>query len=177
MEMQKDNLQVPSSCPVEANSRIRSIWFALEKVTDPEIPVISVVEMGMIASVRVIDARVVVDMTPTFAGCPALDLIRSDITKAITDAGEPNVEVRIVYDPPWTSDRITEIGRQKLKQFGLSPPRGQCSGGESTSLERVACAYCGSTDTQLESIFGPTLCRSSHYCNACLQPFEHFKEV
>jgi len=150
---------------------------ALATVTDPEIPTLNVVELGMIAGVHLGSDAVTVDLTPTFAGCPALDVIKRDIISAVTGAGESNVKVQIVYDPPWTSDRITEEGRRKLKEFGLAPPGARCSGGTAHDLERVPCPFCDSTDTDLESIFGPTLCRSIHYCRNCRQSFEHFKAV
>jgi len=164
--------------------RIAAVWRALEAVPDPEIPPVSIVELGMIADVRIDGGAVVVDMTPTFAGCPALDLIREDIRKAAAatasdfkDAGTSEVKVNVVFDPPWTTDRITDEGRRKLKAFGLAPPGARCSGGGMPNLEKTACPYCDSTNTEVESIFGPTLCRSIHYCHACLQSFEHFKAV
>jgi len=160
------------------NPRITAIWRALETVTDPEIPVISVVDMGIIADVRVEDRRVAVDMTPTFVGCPALDMIRENIALAVRAAGEVEVIVNVVFDPPWSSDRITEAGRRKLKAFGLAPPVRACGPASvAPSLERIECPYCDSTNTDVESIFGPTLCRSIHYCRNCLQSFEHFKPV
>ena len=93
------------------------------------------------------------------------------------ESGELNVCVNVVYHPPWTSDRITDEGRRKLKEFGLAPPGARCGGGASPDLEQAPCPYCDSTETDLESVFGPTLCRSIHYCRNCLQPFEHFKAV
>ena len=152
---------------------------ALEMVTDPEIPVLSVLEMGMVAALRVMDARVEVDVTPTFAGCPAISVIREDIANAIRQAGADDVAVNVVYDPPWTSDRMTGEGRRKLKEFGLAPPGASCGspGAPGPVLENVACPYCDSRATELESMFGPTLCRSIHYCRNCLQSFEHFKPV
>ena len=161
----------------DSDVRIAAIERALETVLDPEIPVINVVEMGMIAGVRLERDGCVVDMTPTFAGCPALDVIRRDIRTAVSATGEAPVTVNIVYDPPWTSDRISEVGRRKLHEFGLAPPGKSCAGGEMPDIEKVACPFCASVDTALESLFGPTLCRSIHYCNACLQSFEHFKPV
>lgn len=167
----------PGSSPIADDPRVAAVWDALAGVADPEIPTVNVVELGMIAGVRVDGDQVIVDMTPTFAGCPALDVIKADIARAVKAAGEPFVAVHVVYDPPWTSDRITEEGRRELKAFGLAPPGERCSGGAGPNLERTACPYCGSTDTDLESIFGPTLCRSMHYCHNCQQPFEHFKAV
>lgn len=160
------------------DDRLARIHVALDRVTDPEIPVLTVFELGVIAGVRADEAGVHVDLTPTFAGCPALDVIRREIREAVVACGEPRVEVRVVYDPPWTSDRISEAGRRKLKEFGLAPPGPRCAGGRAEpDLTRVPCPHCDSTDTDLESIFGPTLCRSIHYCRQCLQSFEHFKAV
>lgn len=163
----------------EPTAWLSAVWHALETVTDPEIPTINVVEMGIIADVRMDDERVTVDMTPTFSGCPALDLIRREIAAAVGEAvGDREVIVNTVYDPPWTTDRLTESARTKLKAFGVAPPGKRCGAANPvTDLETVPCPYCDSPNTKLESIFGPTLCRSIHYCKACLQPFEHFKPV
>ena len=159
------------------SSDLRRVWSALETVADPEIPVISVVEMGIIADARVVDGRVTVEMTPTFAGCPALDVMRKDIGEAVRAAGFSDVTVDVVFDPPWTSDRISAEGRRKLKEFGLAPPARACGEISEASLARVSCPFCDSADTTLESIFGPTLCRAIHYCNSCRQSFEQFKPV
>jgi len=159
------------------NSQLSAIGRALESVADPEIPVVNVVEMGMIAGLRMEADCLVIDMTPTFVGCPALDVIREDIRAAVSAVTPAHVTVNVVFDPPWTSERISETGRQKLKAFGLAPPGDRCSGGSVPTLERIPCPYCDSQDTDLESIFGPTLCRSIHYCRSCKQSFEHFKAV
>lgn len=168
-----------SACPPGASPRLQTVWQALQTVADPEIPVISVVDLGIIADVRTDENGVVVDMTPTFVGCPALEVMRQDIRSAVEEAGEPKVTVNVVFDPPWTTERVSEEGRRKLKAFGLAPPR-RCCGGEPHDpprLEKTPCPFCDSENTELESIFGPTLCRSIHYCHACLQSFEHFKAV
>ena len=156
--------------------RVADIWDALQSVTDPEIPVISVVEMGMIADVRIDEDHAVVDLTPTFAGCPAIDLIRREIREAVLSTREHDVTVNVVYDPPWSTDRISDVGRKKLTEFGLAPPSDRCVS-DPDALEKIECPFCKSTETDLESIFGPTLCRSIHYCRACLQSFEHFKSL
>jgi len=158
-------------------ARLQQVWKMLERVFDPEIPSLNVIELGIIADVRVHTRNVEVDMTPTFVGCPALDRIRDDITQTLESSGEHGVIVNVVRDPAWTSDRITPEGRRKLKEFGLAPPGPRCSGGETPNLEHATCPFCNSIDTQLESIFGPTLCRSIHYCQSCLQSFEQFKPV
>lgn len=155
--------------------RLVAVWSALASVTDPEIPVISVVDMGIIADVRFDGGTVIVDMTPTFVGCPALDMIRDGIRKAVHGLGEVSVRVNVVFDPPWTSDRMTAEGRRKLKEFGLAPPE-KCHGGTPAPMS-AQCPHCDSDQTDLESIFGPTLCRSIHYCRSCLQSFEQFKAI
>jgi ring-1,2-phenylacetyl-CoA epoxidase subunit PaaD len=153
-------------------------WQALATVADPEIPVLSVVDMGMIVGVRCEAGRVVVDLTPTFAGCPALETISGNIAMALAREGLGEARVNLVYDPPWSSDRISEEGRRKLLEFGLAPPARDCGGAvDEAMIAAAACPYCGSSDTVLESIFGPTLCRAIHYCNACRQSFEQFKPV
>lgn len=161
------------------NERLESVWRAIETVSDPEIPPLSVVDLGVIPDVFMDGRTVVVQMTPTFAGCPALDVMRKNIAEAVGLAGFDDVRVDVVYDPPWTSDRISEAGRAKLKAFGLAPPGKNCGGGRVTmeSLSQATCPFCDSHDTTMESMFGPTLCRAIHYCNACRQSFEQFKPV
>lgn len=159
-----------------SDARLKAIWMAIETVTDPEIPVLNVVDMGIIAAVRADDRNVTVDVTPTFVGCPAVEVIRENIRQAVLALGEKVVEVNLVFDPPWTSDRMTERGRRHLKQFGLAPPvRGLVQIG--ITPPEVPCPFCDSTHTEAESMFGPTLCRAIYYCHSCLQSFEHFKNV
>lgn len=172
------NAESPPLAPGGLHSDLALVWSALDTVTDPEIPVVSIVDMGIVAKVTLHGGEVTVEMTPTFVGCPALDVIRENIRHAVQAAGFETVRVDVVFDPPWTSDRITPDGRRKLKEFGLAPPGSACSGGVDEDLVAiVACPYCDSRDTALESIFGPTLCRAIHYCNSCRQSFEQFKPV
>lgn len=159
------------------NSDFEWAWAALHSVFDPEIPVLSIVDMGIVAGLRIDSDEIVVDMTPTFVGCPALDVIKSDIRTALTAAGAERVRVNVVFDPPWTSDRMTDEGRRKLKEFGLAPPQ-QCHAASPGNPPPAArCPFCDSEQTDLESLFGPTLCRSIHYCRSCLQSFEQFKTI
>ncbi len=159
-----------------------AVWAALEDVKDPEIPPVSVVDMGMVDKVAVDGARVTIDMMPTFVGCPALDIIRRSVVERVSQVeGVGEVTVNFVFDPPWTSDRITERGRERLKSFGIAPPMGEKPGGCGLGLidleEVPPCPYCGSKDTHMENLFGPTACRSIYYCDACRQPFEAMKTV
>lgn len=155
-----------------------AIWAALEEVKDPEIPPVSVVDMGMVSRVAVEGGRVLVEMTPTFVGCPALDIIRRDVSaRIVSEDGVETVEVRFVFDPPWTSERITEQGRARLRSFGIAPPLRESGSGLIDLSEVPACPYCGSADTHMENLFGPTACRSIFYCDSCRQPFEAIKTV
>lgn len=156
---------------------IDEVWKLLETVHDPEIPVVSLVEMGIVRKVDVIAASVTVTITPTFSGCPALSAMKADIVQKLNDAGIGQVEVVTVYAPAWTTDWITDEARAKLRAFGLAPPARHDGNFELTLLDVVACPYCGSEKTALRNSFGPTPCRMIFYCNACQQPFEHFKPL
>ena len=154
---------------------------ALGSVQDPEIPACSIVDLGMVERVSVTDDVVEVELLPTFVGCPAKDLIGEDAARAVRDvAGDRDVRVGFVYDPPWTTDRITEDGKAALQGFGIAPHWERGGGPVVVPLLRPAsgirCPYCGSTDTALESSFGPTPCRAQHFCASCRNPFEGFKE-
>jgi ring-1,2-phenylacetyl-CoA epoxidase subunit PaaD len=152
---------------------------ALAGVRDPEIPACSIVDLGMVEDVRVSSDAVEVDLLPTFVGCPAKDVIGEDAGAAVREvAGGREVRVRFVFDPPWTTDRITERGRSHLREYGISPHWERASGPVAVPLLHpggVACPYCGSEETVLESSWGPTPCRAVHYCRACRNPFEGFK--
>jgi ring-1,2-phenylacetyl-CoA epoxidase subunit PaaD len=156
---------------------IADIWHALHDVKDPEIPVLSVVDLGVIRSVEVVENGVVVAMTPTFSGCPALDVMRAEVEACVRRLGADAVEVRVVLSPPWSTDLITDTGRAILQDFGLAPPRRHGGLIQLIFDEEAACPYCGSTNTQVKNTFGSTLCRAIYYCNSCQQPFEQFKAL
>ncbi len=155
------------------------MWQALRDVEDPEIPVISVVDLGVVRNVRVRNGHVHVEFTPTFLGCPALEVMRERMAEEIRALGaEPDVEV--VLDDSWSTDRITPAGREKLRQAGFAPPTPRnATAPKLVQLQSDAfrCPYCGSTDTRLDNIFGPTACRSLRHCETCRQPFEQFKTI
>ncbi len=159
---------------------VDEVWRVLQSVLDPEIPAVSVVDMGMIKEVEVRGGRARVVVLPTFTGCPAVDIIRQDVATAVEDLeGIEGVEVDFSYDPPWSTERITFEGRRKLKEFGLAPPTGE---GPvlitSIGLPKIAvCPFCGSRNTRNENAFGPTPCRSLYYCESCRNPFEQFKPI
>jgi ring-1,2-phenylacetyl-CoA epoxidase subunit PaaD len=154
------------------------IWQALEVVKDPEIPTLSMVDMGIITKVEIRgDSDVFVEMTPTFSGCPAIKMMEGMVAERLKEIGIEKVEVVTTFDKPWDSNKLTERGLMCLKKHGLAPPPKH--NGEITQelLEHVACPFCRSKNTETKSPFGPTLCRSLHYCNNCLQAFEQFKPV
>ena len=152
---------------------------ALEDVKDPEIPTISIVELGIVTDVKVeVDNSVYVKLTPTFAGCPALKIMETLVEKRLKKIDNiSNVEVKTTFDVQWNTNLITERGREMLKKHGLAPPPLHSGLIQIQILEHVKCPYCGSTNTELKTPFGPTLCRSLHYCSNCLQAFEQFKPV
>ncbi len=152
------------------------LWAVLERVKDPEIPVISVVEMGIVRDVILDETEVTDKITPTFSGCPAIEVIKCDIKNAIQDLGL-NVSVETAIHPAWSSDWISDSGRQKLKDFGLSPPPRHGGRLALTFFELVQCPYCDSHNSSVKNTFGPTLCRAIYYCNDCQQPFEQLKPL
>jgi ring-1,2-phenylacetyl-CoA epoxidase subunit PaaD len=157
----------------------QQVWDALAEIPDPEIPVISLVDLGVIRDVAVNGERVRVEFTPTFLGCPALEVMRDAMAAKVRElGGEP--EVAVITDDSWSTDRITPAGREKLRASGFAPPAPRAAGTPTlVQLQSAAfrCPYCGSTDTKLENIFGPTPCRSVRYCSSCRQPFEQFKTI
>jgi ring-1,2-phenylacetyl-CoA epoxidase subunit PaaD len=156
-----------------------AVWDALAEIPDPEIPVISLVDLGVVRDVAVQGDRVRVEFTPTFLGCPALEVMRDAMAEKVRElGGDPDVQV--ITDDSWSTDRISAQGREKLRASGFAPPAPR--GDSKPTLVQlqsavVRCPYCGSTDTKLENIFGPTPCRSLRYCASCRQPFEQFKTI
>jgi ring-1,2-phenylacetyl-CoA epoxidase subunit PaaD len=155
------------------------VWDAFHEIPDPEIPVISLVDLGVIRSVDVREGHVRVEFTPTFLGCPALEVMKRALEEKVSAlGGEP--EVHVIQDDSWSTDRITPAGREKLRAAGFAPPAPrEASAPTLVQLQAKVhrCPYCGSTETRLENIFGPTPCRSLRYCDSCRQPFEQFKTI
>jgi ring-1,2-phenylacetyl-CoA epoxidase subunit PaaD len=149
----------------------------LEEVKDPEIPVLSLVDLGVITGIDIDGDSAVIELTPTFVGCPALDMMKQEITEVLTRNGVGNVTVRISFREPWSSDKISEKGKLALKKFGLAPPPDSTLFTDLSVLEHAVCPRCNSQDTELKNAFGPTLCRSIHYCNVCREAFEQFKPL
>ena len=155
-----------------------AIWDALAQVPDPEIPVVSIVDMGMVRGVEVDGGRVTVTFTPTFSGCPALHVIRQSIEDAVRGLGVSDVEVKSTLTPPWSTDWIQPDARERLREYGIAPP---VPTGESSLItlesEPTRCPRCGSFDVRMTASFGATLCKRLYVCDACKEPFEGFKSV
>jgi ring-1,2-phenylacetyl-CoA epoxidase subunit PaaD len=154
------------------------VWAALAEIPDPEIPVISLVDLGVVKGVEVENGTVHVEFTPTFMGCPALEVMLKAMEARIAELGAvPAVNVRL--DDSWSTDDITAEGREKLRVAGFAPPAPRPAAKlELVQLQRgFRCPYCGSLETRLENLFGPTPCRSIRYCESCRQPFEQFKTI
>ena len=144
-----------------------AVWAALHDVHDPEIPTISVVDLGVIGGVTAAEGRIRVELLPTFVGCPAIGVLQDAIAERLREFAD-DVRVDITFAKPWTTERITSDGRAALRAAGFAPPSEDLA---------VECPYCGSRNTRIENVFGPTLCRAIYYCPDCRQPFEQFKEV
>lgn len=152
----------------------------LREVRDPEIPVLSVVEMGIVRDVQYSGEAVHVEITPTYSGCPAMKIIEDDIITAFRSNGYSNIYVHTVYSPAWTTNWLSDSTKQKLKDYGIAPP-GRIADEVIVLLptikETIACPFCESNETELRSDFGATACKSLYYCNSCRQAFEHLKEI
>jgi len=151
------------------------VWEALEEIPDPEIPVVSLVDLGVIRSVDVENGHVRIEFTPTFLGCPALEVMKRAMEEKV-----PGAVVQVIQDDSWSTDKITPAGREKLRAAGFAPPAPREAGTPKLvqlQANVFRCPYCSSTETRLENIFGPTPCRSLRYCESCRQPFEQFKTI
>jgi ring-1,2-phenylacetyl-CoA epoxidase subunit PaaD len=158
------------------NNRIDQVWRWLEAVPDPEIPVLSVVDLGIVRQVTVTADGVEISVAPTYSGCPATEVIEKSIVDSLAAKGVGNVVLKRVLSPPWTTAWLTDEGREKLRAYGIAPP--QEDAGKRSILESVrtvACPRCAATTTTLVSEFGSTPCKASYKCDSCLEPFEYFK--
>jgi ring-1,2-phenylacetyl-CoA epoxidase subunit PaaD len=175
--------EIAAARPLVRERQVRAL---LDTVPDPEIPNVSITELGMIGAIEIRARGIRVELLPTFVGCPAVELIRTGIVERLAVLGAP-VEVVVSFATPWTTERISPAGREKLRQSGFAPPPPAASSGRSLPVldviaiggpeEASPCPYCGSHRTVLDSAFGPTLCRSIRHCAACRQPFEAFKRI
>ena len=169
--------KTPDAAAADVERRLALAWRALESVEDPEIPTLSIVDLGLIRSVKPDpDGTLEVALSPTYIGCPATEVIRRDVDHALTAANAGRFVVTSVLSPAWTSDWITEEGRRKLEIYGIVPPEKTVSSlRDALRCRPVACPRCHSVDTRTVSEFGSTPCKALHRCRACLEPFEYFK--
>jgi ring-1,2-phenylacetyl-CoA epoxidase subunit PaaD len=155
------------------------VWKWLEEVKDPEVPVLSILDLGIVRDVQVSEqGEAVVTITPTYSGCPAMDVIGMNIRMALAGRGFSGVHIDMQLSPAWTTDWMSENGKQKLKEYGIAPPARMASAGGLGLFEEddaIACPRCDSADTRLVSNYGATACKSMYQCNSCHEPFEHFK--
>lgn len=166
-----------------ASDRVAQAWQVLQGVLDPEVPVVSVCELGIVRDVQATEHGLTVMVTPTYSGCPATEIIEQAIRDALTDAGLGPVVIEMRRAPAWTTDWITEEGRRKLREYGIAPPSGNAAVGAAVPVrfmrreENIACPRCGSLHTERLSAFGSTACKALYRCLACKEPFEYFKPI
>ncbi|HET6527864.1 MAG TPA: 1,2-phenylacetyl-CoA epoxidase subunit PaaD [Balneolaceae bacterium] len=156
------------------------IWKLLDEVTDPEIPVLTIVELGIARKVTIADEKVIIRITPTYSGCPAMKAIEDEIAKKLRLNGIVDFEIKKDFSETWTTDWMPDEAKQKLKEYGIAPPGKSNSNDDflsnlKNSSRIIPCPYCDSTNTELQSEFGSTACKSLYYCHDCDEPFEHFK--
>jgi ring-1,2-phenylacetyl-CoA epoxidase subunit PaaD len=152
------------------------IWNFLEEVSDPEIPVLTIIDLGVVRSVQFDGTTCNVVITPTYSGCPAMQMIEDQIKEKLTEKGIPYTKVELTLSPAWTTDWISEDGRNKLREYGIAPPENEVD--KSVLFAEpptVPCPLCGSSDTRMVSQFGSTACKAQYQCNQCLEPFDYFK--
>ncbi len=162
----------------QAAATRESVMRLLSQVKDPEVPVLNIVEMGIVRGVELDAGSTRVSITPTYSGCPAMEAIEQRIRQVLDAEGFVGIQLERVYAPPWTTDWMTDEAREKLREYGIAPPA--AGAGRLVQLELgdgLACPYCGSRDTRLDSAFGATACKALHFCRECRQPFESFKAI
>lgn len=146
----------------------------LETVCDPEVPVLTIADLGIIRDIKIHDDTIEVIITPTYTGCPAMDMITMNIKMALIEQGYKNIKVTSVLSPAWTTDWMSEAGKRKLKEYGIAPPH-YSSGHSKWPDDKIQCPQCNSTNTKLISEFGSTACKALYQCNDCKEPFDYFK--
>ena len=148
------------------------IWNILKTVCDPEVPVLTITDLGIVRDVKIINELVEVVITPTYTGCPAMDMISMNIRLALIENGYSNIKITSILSPAWTTDWMTETGKQKLKEYGIAPPKGNA---ETIAVDGIECPQCNSINTKLISEFGSTACKALYKCEDCKEPFDYFK--
>ncbi len=154
----------------------KEIWQFMEEVFDPEVPVLTIVDLGVVRSIKLVDESWLVTITPTYSGCPAMKRIEDDIIDKLKEKGIEGAKVELVLSPAWSTDWLTENGREKLRAYGIAPPEDEPD--KSVLFADpvvVPCPKCGARDTKMISQFGSTACKAHYQCNSCLEPFDYFK--
>ncbi len=154
----------------------RELWDLAATVVDPEVPVLTIEDLGVLRAVRITDDGIVVQITPTYSGCPAVDAMRDDIVTVLASAGHTDVTVQVVLAPAWTTDWMSQAGRDKLEAYGIAPPAVRRTDGVISLGLGVRCPNCGSLHTREASRFGSTSCKALYVCQRCQEPFDYFKE-
>lgn len=163
--------------PRPAGGTELKIWNLAATVVDPEVPVVTIEDLGVLRHVKLTDdGGVVVELTPTYSGCPAIDAMRDDVVSVITEAGYARVRVEVVLAPAWTTDWISQVGRDKLEAYGIAPPVPQRADGKVNLVLGIRCPRCRSLHTEQTSRFGSTACKALFVCQSCQEPFDYFKE-
>lgn len=173
LDMNYDEVHIKDD--LVSDEKEKNIWEILNKVNDPEIPVISVIDLGIVRDIRIDDNKIEVIITPTYSGCPAMDMIATDIRKALLRNGYEKIKITHQLSPAWTSDWISESGKEKLESYGIAPPKTTSELHKTNGENIVRCPYCYAPDTTLISEFGSTACKALYKCNVCGEPFDHFK--
>lgn len=177
METVMETLEITAR-PRPTDEAAARVWDAAATVLDPEVPVLTIEDLGVLRSAEFVDGRAHVTITPTYSGCPAMDSIRDDVVSALAAAGYPEPQVELVLSPAWTTDWMSEAGKRKLEEYGIAPPTGLTPVRRTGSVRvvlAVRCPQCGSLDTRETSRFGSTSCKALYSCNACQEPFDYFK--
>lgn len=156
---------------------VEGVWAALRGISDPEIPVISIVDMHIVSVIEAGEESVSIELTPTFSGCPAINHITEEIRLAMSNLGYEHIDIRTNFTKPWSSDLLDDATRERMRTFGIAPPVKVEWDLASLLQKPVACPFCASEQTHLESAFGPTLCKQIFYCDSCRQSFERFKPL
>ncbi|NNV56830.1 1,2-phenylacetyl-CoA epoxidase subunit PaaD [Limnovirga soli] len=158
--------------------QIKAAWKILEQVADPEVPVLTVIDLGIIRHIDIVEHRLQITITPTYTGCPAMDVMSMGIRMALLENGFKHIEIKQVLSPAWTTDWMSESGKQKLKAYGIAPPnttQAVCTPQSFQQEESIQCPLCNSYHTQLISQFGSTACKALYKCDDCKEPFDYFK--
>ena len=154
------------------------IWNLLEEIPDPEIPVLTIHDLGIVRKIDEINNEIIVTITPTYSGCPAMNVFEADIVTTLNKYGYDKVSIKTTYDPPWTTDWLSEEAKKKLQDYGIAPPEQKTTDKNALLVDdrkSVTCPQCKSTNSKMISQFGSTACKSLYQCNDCMEPFDYFK--